>query len=291
MDESRSIVAGGVGSERKEDSPKPFLDFSACHNRMEGPEEEPEKSRAESLWQTPEGLLAVASALLLAANVLLIVAVFLNFLGVRVGWDAGKTVWAALTADLVGVAILASVFFLTATRVEGRARFYRRIEASLLVAWIGITAFWRFALPAAIGTDLQDLFVTLIASQGTLPGWVSRSAPVVVELLYLWIVCAALFLAAHVVILLDSRAASADDWARGLPVYAWVVAAGVSLVATILIVLSLAAVLEGAPIAVNVGAWLIAKMIVAPNLFISGYASSLQLGRSAARARASDDAV
>ncbi len=256
---------------------------------MEGPEEEPEKSRAESLWRTPEGLLAAASALLLAANVLLILAVFLNFLGVRVGWDAGKTVWAALTADLVGVAILGAVFFLTSTRTEGRARLYRRIEASLLVAWVGITAFWRFALPAAIGTDLQDLFVTLITSQGGLPGWVTRSAPVVVELLTLWIVSAALFLAAHVVILLDSRAASADDWARGLPVYGWVVAAGVSLAATILIVLSFMAVLGGAPIAVNAGAWLIAKMVVAPNLFISGYASSLQLGRSAARRRPSDE--
>ncbi len=256
---------------------------------MESRDEESTESVEAIRWRTPEGLLVAASALLLASNFLLILAVFLNFLGLRVGWDAGKTVWVALTADLVGVAILGSVFFLTATRTEGRARLYRRIEASLLVAWVGITAFWRFALPAAIGTDLQDLFVTLIAPQGALPGWVARSAPVVYELLYLWIVCAVLFLAAHVVILLDSRAASADDWARGLPVYAWVVAAGVSLAATVLIVLSLAAVLEGAPIAVNVGAWLIAKMIVAPNLFISGYASSLQLGRSAARARASDD--
>ncbi len=257
---------------------------------MEGPEEEPETPGEEALWRTPEGLLTAASALLLAANFLLILAVFLNFLGLRVGWDAGKTVWVALTADLVGVSILGCVFFLTATRTEGRARLYRRIEASLLVAWVGITAFWRFALPAAVGTDLQDLFVTLIVSQGALPGWVTRSAPVVVELLYLWIACAALFLAAHVVILLDSRAASADDWARGLPVYAWVVAAGVSLAATILIVLSFVAVLQGAPISVNVGAWLIAKMIVAPNLFISGYASSLQLGRSAARGRPPDDA-
>jgi len=257
---------------------------------MEGPEEEPETPGEEALWRTPEGLLTAASALLLAANFLLILAVFLNFLGLRVGWDAGKTVWVALTADLVGVSILGCVFFLTATRTGGRARLYRRIEASLLVAWVGITAFWRFALPAAVGTDLQDLFVTLIVSQGALPGWVTRSAPVVVELLYLWIACAALFLAAHVVILLDSRAASADDWARGLPVYAWVVAAGVSLAATILIVLSFVAVLQGAPISVNVGAWLIAKMIVAPNLFISGYASSLQLGRSAARGRPPDDA-
>ncbi len=251
---------------------------------MEAPRAESTESVEAMRWRTPEGLLVVASALLLAANLLLILAVFLNFLGVRVGWDAGKTVWAALTTDLVGVAILGSVFFLTAARTEGRARLYRRIEASLLVAWVGITAFWRFALPAAIGTDLEDLFVTLIVSQGALPGWVTRSAPVVVELLYLWIASAAVFLAAHVVILLDSRAASADDWARGLPVYAWVVAAGVSLAATILIVLSFIAVLQGAPIAVNVGAWLIAKMVVAPNLFISGYASSLQLGRSAMRA-------
>jgi len=256
---------------------------------MESPDEESRVAAEAMHWRTPEGLLVVASALLLAANVLLILAVFLNFLGVRLGWDAGKTVWVALTADLVGVALLGCVFFLTAARVEGRARLYRRIEASLLVAWVGITAFWRFALPAAIGTDLQDLIVTLIASQGSLPGWVTRSAPVVVELLTLWIVSAALFLAAHVVILLDSRAASSDDWARGLPVYAWVVAAGVSLAATILIVRSLAAVLEGAPIAVNVGAWLIAKMVVAPNLFISAYVSSLQLGRSAARSRPSDE--
>ncbi len=76
------------------------------------------------------------------------------------------------------------------------------------------------------------------------PGWVTRYAPVVVELPYRWIVRAAIFLVAQVPILLDSRAASADDWVRGLPVHAWGVAASVS-----------------------------------------GYASSLQLGRSAARTR------
>ncbi|HEX9341807.1 MAG TPA: hypothetical protein VF992_11660 [Thermoplasmata archaeon] len=86
---------------------------------MEFPDEESTESVEAIRRRAPEGLLALASVLLLAANVLRILAAFLNFLGVRVGWDAGKTVWVAPTTDLVGAAILGSVFFLAATRAEG----------------------------------------------------------------------------------------------------------------------------------------------------------------------------
>ena len=83
------------------------------------------------------------------------------------------------------------------------------------------------------------------------------------------------------------RAARPDDWVRGLPVYAWILGAGISLAATVSIVLSFLYVLAGRPLADNLNVWLVAKMIVAPNVFISGYASSLDLGRRIRSVRAS----
>jgi hypothetical protein len=75
------------------------------------------------------------------------------------------------------------------------------------------------------------------------------------------------------------RTAPPDDWVRGLPAYAWLLAAVISLLATVFIVLSFLSVVAGQSLADNFNAWLIAKVIVAPNVFISGYASSLDLGR------------
>src|SRR5207248_9925630 len=94
-----------------------------------------------------------------------------------------------------------------------------------------------------------------------------------------WIAAAAVFVAAHMLLAIVRRTAPANDWARGLPVYAWILAAGISLVATVSIVLSFLYVLAGNPLADNFNAWLVAKVIVAPNVFLSGYASSLDLGR------------
>src|SRR5947209_5559330 len=102
----------------------------------------------------------------------------------------------------------------------------------------------------------------------------------------LWIAAAAVFVAAHVLLGIVRRTARADDWARGLPVYAWILAAGISLVATVFIVLSFLYVLAGRPLADDFNAWLVAKVIVAPNVFLSGYASSLDLGRRIRAARA-----
>ncbi len=239
-----------------------------------------------SRWRQPERILAVASGLLLAANLLLIIAVFLNFAGGTSWWNAGETVWVALWTDLVGAALMGSVFFAIANRGEGRSYLYRRIVGSFLISWVLVTAFWRFAVPGLAGTDLQDLFVPLITAAGGVPAGITRDTAFIEQILGLWIVGAAVFFGAHVVMVLDRRGAAADDWVRGLPVYAWTVAAGISLVATVSIALSLLAALTGGPLAGNFNLALLAKLIVAPNIFISGYASSLQLGREMARRQA-----
>jgi len=239
---------------------------------------------ADTRRRRPELLLTVASALLLVGNVLLILAVFLNFVGSVGGWDGSKTIWVAFGMDLVGVALLGRAFLVTAGQAEGRSRLYRLAAGSLLLLWVGLTAFWRFGLPAVMGTNIQDLFLTLITSQAGVPVRIMRYLTVVYEILSLWILSAFVFVLAHVIILMDSRLAPPHDWARGLPVYAWVLGAGVSLVATTLIAIAFVGVLWGGSLAGNFNAWVVAKMIVAPNIFISGYASSLQLGRSAARA-------
>ncbi len=219
------------------------------------------------------------------ANVLLLLAVLLNFVGNVGGWDAGKTIWVALVMDLVGAALLAQALLATAGHVEGRQRLYRLAAGGFLLLWVGLSAFWRFGLPAVMGTNIEDLFVTLTTSQGAVPASVMRYLTIVYEILTLWIVSGMAFVAAHVMMLLSSRGARHDDWVRGLPVYAWLLASMVSLLATILIAVSFVGVLWSLPLSLSFGAWLVAKLVIAPNLFISGYASSLHLGRSLSRAR------
>ena len=252
---------------------------------MNGPWETAER---KSRWTEPERLLAVASALLLGANLLLIVAVFLNFTGGSELWNAGKTVWVALGMDLLGAALMGWVFVIIADRGGKRSSKYRKAAGASLLLWVLVTAFWRFVLPTLAGTDIQDLFLALSTAQGAIPPWVTRNAGYVQQILGLWIFSAAVFFGAQVVILLDRRETARDDWVRGLPVYAWVLASGISLVATVFIALSLASVLAGGSLAENFNLSLVAKIIVAPNIFISGYASSLQLGREMSRVRSQE---
>src|SRR5207249_8199553 len=112
-----------------------------------------------------------------------------------------------------------------------------------------VTAFWRFVLPTLAGTDLQDLFLALSAARGGVPGWVTRNADYVQQTLGLWIFSAALFLGAHVVIVLDHRETARDDWVFGLPVYAWVLASGFSLVPPLSMPLSFVSSLSGGSLA------------------------------------------
>ena len=227
----------------------------------------------------PEGFLWIASALLLGTNLLLVLAVFVNVIGGLGPVNPSRILWAALGMDLVGVALLGWIIWDSAGRVEGSARLIRRIAALLLFLWVGLTAFWRFALPAAVGTDIQELFVAFLTGPADFPARFREDLTAMYQIFGLWIAAAAVFAAAHVLLAIVRRTAAADDWARGLPVYAWILAAGISLVATVFIVLSFLYVLAGRPLADDFNAWLVAKVIVAPNVFLSGYASSLDLGR------------
>src|SRR5437870_12395607 len=99
----------------------------------------------------PEGLLWIASALLLGTNLLLVLAVFVNVIGGLGPVNPSRILWAALGLDFVGVALLGWIIWSSACRVDGPARLIRRIAALLLFLWVGLTAFWRLALPAALG--------------------------------------------------------------------------------------------------------------------------------------------
>jgi hypothetical protein len=155
----------------------------------------------------------------------------------------------------------------------------RKAAALSLIAWVGLTATWRFAFPAAIGTNLEDLFTSFLTGPVTSPTDVRRDLSAMYDLFGLWIAAATVFVAAHGLLVIARRTAEPDDWVRGLPAYAWLLAAVISLLATVFIVLSFLSVVAGQSLADNFNAWLIAKVIVAPNVFISGYASSLDLGR------------
>src|SRR2546421_4892179 len=241
--------------------------------------------RPRDLRSGPEGFLWIASALLLGTNLFLVLAVFVNVIGGLGPLNPSRILWAAFGMDLLGVALLGWIFWDSAGRVDGRPRVVRRIAALLLFLWIGLTAFWRFALPAVLGTNIQDLFTAFLTGPADFPTNFRQDLTAVYEIFGLWIAAAAVCVAAHVLLAVVRRTARPDDWARGLPVYAWIVAAGISLVATVFIVLSFLYVLAGRPLADDFNAWIVAKVIVAPNVFLSGYASSLDLGRRIRAAR------
>jgi len=234
---------------------------------------------ARPLRPASEGLLWIASALLLGTNLLLILTVFGNLVGGLGPATPARLLWVALGMDLVGAGLLAWIIWDAAWWIDGRPRRIRRAAAILLLVWVGLTAIWRFALPAALGTNLEALFTSFLT--GTVTGFadVRGDLPVMYNLFGIWIAATTVFVAAHVLLAIARWTAAPDDWVRGLPVYAWLLGGGISLLATVFIVVSFLDVLAGRPLADNFNAWLVAKMIVAPNVFISGYASSLDLGR------------
>src|SRR5438552_1752981 len=170
----------------------------------------------------PEGFLWIASALLLGTHLLLVLAVFVNVIGGLGPVNPSRILWAALGMDLVGVALLGWIVWDSAGRVEGPVRLIRRIAALLLFLWVGLTAFWRFALPAAVGTDIQELFVDFLTGPADFPARFREDLTAMYQIFGLWIAAAAVFAAAHVLLAIVRRTAAPDDWARGLPVYAWI---------------------------------------------------------------------
>lgn len=227
----------------------------------------------------PEDFLWIASALLLATNLLVLLAVFVNFIAGLGPLTPRNLVSLALVLDLVGAALLGWVVWDAGGRVEGPSRWIRRTSAVLLFTWVALAVVWRFALPAAPGANVQDLFEFFLTGPATSPEDVRHNLPAMYQLLGLWVAAAALFVAAHVLLGIARWTAPPYDWVGRLPVVPWVVGAVVSLAATASIVLSFLYVLAGRLLADDFNAWLIAKVIVAPNVFLSGYASSVDLGR------------
>jgi len=75
------------------------------------------------------------------------------------------------------------------------------------------------------------------------------------------------------------------EWVAGVPAYAWLLGTGLSFVSTILIVAALLPVLSGGFQGPTFIAGAIGKLLVAPNIMLSAYVSSLQLARGAVAAR------
>src|SRR5438309_7368529 len=174
--------------------------------------------RPRDVRSGPEGLLWIASALLLGTNLLLVLAVFVNLIGGLGPVNPSRILWTAFGMDLVGVALLGWIFWDSAGRSEGPARVVRRVAALLLFLWIGLTAVWRFALPAALGTDMQALFTDFLTGPSDFPTRFRQDVTAMYQIFGLWIAAAAVFAAAQVLLAIVRRTAAADDWARGLPV-------------------------------------------------------------------------
>src|SRR5437867_4051196 len=227
----------------------------------------------------------VASALLLATNLLWIVAVVLNVIGPLGPLGAGLLAWVAFDLDIPGVLLLAAAY--AGLKAEEGLGWNRRRLAIIVgfVLWAGLSVYWRFVLPLAIGTDLQDLLLGLLgADPGALAlakgSWASMS-----ELFAWWIAAAAVFFVTQVLVAVDYRRSSEGEWTAGLPAYVWILGAGVSLLSTILIVAGLLPVLSGGLLGSTFTSGVVGKLLVAPNMMLSGYLSSLQLGRSLTAAR------
>src|SRR5947209_6985900 len=172
--------------------------------------------------------LTAASALLLATNLLWIIAVVLNVIGPVGSLSAGLLAWLAFVLDIPGVLLLAAAYA-GLTREQGLGWNRRRLAIVWgFIFWTGVSVYWRFILPLAIGTDLQDLFLGLLgANPGGLrlaqASWASMD-----ELFAWWIAAGAVFFATHVLIAVDYRRASEGEWTAGLPAYVWVLGPGVS---------------------------------------------------------------
>jgi hypothetical protein len=220
---------------------------------------------------------------LLATNLLWILAVALNLLGPLGPLTAGLLAWIAFTLDIPG-ALLLGAAYVRLTREEGDPRITRRAAIFWgLVGWAFLSAYWRFLIPLVMGTDVQDLFQGLLgANPGALiqarDAWAS-----VQEIFGVWIAAAGLFFVVHVLIAIDYRRSSDEEWTSGIPAYAWIMGTGLSFVSTILIVAALLPVLAGGLIGPTFIAGAVGKLLVAPNLMLSGYVSSLDLGRVARR--------
>jgi len=235
--------------------------------------------------------LTAASALLLATNLLWIIAVVLNVIGPVGSLSAGLLAWLAFVLDIPGVLLLAAAYA-GLTREQGLGWNRRRLAIVWgFIFWTGVSVYWRFILPLAIGTDLQDLFLGLLgANPGGLrlaqASWASMD-----ELFAWWIAAGAVFFATHVLIAVDYRRSSEGEWTAGLPAYVWVLGAAVSLLSTILIVTALLPVLGAGLLGSTFTSGVVGKLLVAPNVMLSGYLSSLQLGRSLKAARRARDAA
>lgn len=221
--------------------------------------------------------------MLLASSLLWVLSVVLNFVGSGGLLTAGWFAWAAMATDIPGVLVLAWIYFALARHAMDRAQMRRRGIAWALVLWSALTVYWRFLLPLGSGTNVEDLFQGLL---GAFPAGLAlaQASPLLVqELFAVWTAAALIFAGAHALIALDYRRAGRDEWVKGLPAYAWLMAAAVSLAGTALVVYGLLVVLGGGEIMSSVTAGAVLKLLVAPNLFLSGYVASLQLGLTVVR--------
>ncbi len=221
-----------------------------------------------------------ASALLLATNLVWILAVALNFLGPVGPFSAGLLGWLAFTFDLPGVLLLAASYA-SLKREQGQSNRLRSAIAAGFVVWVILSAYWRFAVPLVTGTDIQNLFAGLLGGDPAALALARAAGASVEEIFVAWIGAAGLFFGVHVLIAVDYRRASDREWAAGVPAYAWLVGTGLSFVSTILIVVALLPVLGGGFLGSTFASGAIGKLLVAPNVMLSGYVSSLQLGRAA----------
>ena len=227
----------------------------------------------------------LASALLLATNLIWLLTIALNLLGPLGPLTAGLLAWVALTLDVPGAFLLGAAYGRLRRETGDRRSILRMAICWGFVGWASLSVYWRFLIPLVTGTDVLDLFQGLLgASPGALI--LARNAwPSIQEIFAVWIAAAALFFVLHVLIALDYRRASEREWSLGVPAYAWLLGTGFSLVSTILIVVALLPVLAGGLLGPTFTAGALGKLLVTPNIMLSGYTASMQLSRVAMRGR------
>src|SRR5512136_223392 len=94
--------------------------------------------------------LIVASVALFASSLLWVLSVVLNVIGPAGPITAEALAWAAMGLDLLGALLLAAIFRGLARVAVGATRWRRNGIAWGFLIWAGLTAYWRFILPAVV---------------------------------------------------------------------------------------------------------------------------------------------
>ncbi len=190
--------------------------------------------------------------------------------------DSGRLAFLSMGIDTLAVALFAASLRGMAKEREGRARKWLRRSAALLVIWAVLSTAWRFLLPMSAGTDAETVFYEIFTPEDIVP---RTAGPLVLDgMLILWTTASAVFVITQLALVVARLNARESDPLKRLPLTGWLVAAVLSFVGTLLVVFALGTQIEGGQLSYVFVPGAFLKTLLAPCLFIGGYAEGARWG-------------